>query len=57
MKNEAYWVGYDPPALPEADRLKQVVAAARQLSPREVLRISIEAGIHNEDGTLTKRYR
>jgi hypothetical protein len=51
------WSGFKPPALPEADKLKRAVEVARQMTPHEVLQISIIAGIHNADGTLTKNYR
>jgi hypothetical protein len=53
----ARWAGFQPPPLPEAARLKQAVETARKLTPREVLRVSISAGIHNTDGTLTRKYR
>jgi hypothetical protein len=51
------WAGFHPPQLAEADKLKAAVEAARQLSPRQVLQVSIDAGIHNPDGTLSNKYR
>ena len=50
------WAGFRPPELPEADKLRAAVEAARKLTPREVLQISVNAGIHNADGTLTRKY-
>jgi hypothetical protein len=52
-----FWATFKPPPLREAAALKAAVDAARRLSPAEVLRISIDAGIHNPDGTLTEKYR
>ena len=51
------WAGFQPPPLPEADKLRSAVEAARRLTPRQVLQVSINAGIHNADGTLTSKYR
>jgi hypothetical protein len=51
------WAGFQPPALPEADKLKQAVESARKMTPSQVLQVSISAGIHNADGTLTQKYR
>jgi hypothetical protein len=51
------WTNFQPPALPEAAKLKRAVESARRLTPREVLQVSISAGIHNADGTLTQKYR
>lgn len=51
------WAGFQPPPLPEADKLRSAVEAARKLTPREVMQVSIKAGIHNPDGTLTSKYR
>ena len=51
------WAGFQPPPLPEADKLRSAVEAARKLTPREVMKVSINAGIHNADGTLTSKYR
>jgi hypothetical protein len=51
------WSEFQPPPLPEADKLRSAVEAARKLTPREVLQVSIKAGIHNADGTLTEKYR
>ena len=51
------WVDFQPPKLPEAEKLREAVKAARKLTPREVLKVSIAAGIHNTDGTLTPKYR
>ncbi len=39
------------------EKLKRAVEEARKLTPKEVLAISIRAGIHNEDGSLTEMYR
>ena len=50
------WISFQPPELPEADKLRAAVEAARKLTPREVLQISVDAGIHNADGTLTRKY-
>jgi hypothetical protein len=41
----------------EVDRLTTLVRDAAKLTPAEVLAISVRAGIHNPDGTLTDRYR
>lgn len=54
---DSYWADFRPPPLPEAEKLRAAVEAARKLTPREVLKISIAAGIHNADGTLTSKYR
>ena len=51
------WADFQPPRLPEAEKLREAVKAARKLTPRAVLKISIAAGIHNTDGTLTSKYR
>lgn len=51
------WRDFEPPALPEADKLRAAIARARSLTPKEVLAISVRAGIHNEDGSLTEKYR
>lgn len=51
------WAEFQPPPLPEADKLRSAVEAARKLTPREVLQVSINAGIHNANGTLTSKYR
>jgi len=51
------WVGFQPPPLPEANKLRSAVEAARKLTPHEVLQVSIDAGIHHENGTLTNKYR
>ncbi|HYQ41001.1 MAG TPA: hypothetical protein VER11_03515 [Polyangiaceae bacterium] len=51
------WADFKPPQLAEADKLRAAVEAARKLTPREVLQVSIDAGIHNADGTLTSKYR
>jgi hypothetical protein len=51
------WAGFQPPKLPEADKLKVAVETARKLTPTQVLQVSINAGIHNADGTLTAKYR
>lgn len=51
------WAAFQPPRLAEASKLKLAVEAARKLTPRQVLQVSINAGIHNADGTLTPKYR
>ena len=61
-KNEATkpasrWAAFQPPQLPEAAKLQAAIRSARKLTPRQVLQVSISAGIHNEDGTLTAKYR
>lgn len=48
---------FQPPKLPEAKKLQAAIKSARKLTPRQVLRVSIEAGIHNADGTLTAKYK
>ncbi len=40
----------------ERSRLRAAVTAARELTPQQVLQISIDAGIHNADGSLTEKY-
>lgn len=53
----AAWKGFEPPALPEADKVRAAVERARSMTPKEVLAVSVRAGIHNPDGTLTEKYR
>lgn len=57
MDAKARWAGYQPPSLPEAEKLRDAVEVARKLTPQQVIEISIAAGIHNADGTLTSKYR
>jgi hypothetical protein len=33
-----------------------ILKAAKKLTPEEVFALSVQAGIHNPDGTLTKKY-
>lgn len=41
----------------ESYNFAEAVNAAQQLTPQQVLDISINAGIHNPDGTLTEKYQ
>jgi len=41
---------------PTAEWRERLVAAAKKLTPQEVMGISVRAGIHNPDGTLTEKY-
>jgi hypothetical protein len=34
----------------------EIVELARRLTPDEVFALSVKAGIHNPDGTLTERF-
>jgi len=46
------WAGYRPPPLPGSAAIRSAIEKARQLTPAEVLEISVAAGIHNRDGSL-----
>ncbi len=50
------WKGFAPPPRPEAERLRRASEAAMALTPEQVLEASVKAGIHNPDGTLTRKY-
>jgi hypothetical protein len=56
-KPAARWATFEPPKLPEANKLKAAVERARKMTPKQVLQVSVSAGIHNADGSLTEKYR
>lgn len=47
---------YVPPPLPNQEKLDDVVKEIKNMTPEEVFNSSVECGIHNPDGTLTKEY-
>lgn len=51
------WVTFQPPQLPEADRLAAAVQHLLRMTPEQVFQSSVHAGVHNSDGTLNEHYR
>jgi hypothetical protein len=51
-----YWATFQPPPLPEAAAHEAARRRLVAMTPREIFMASVASGIHNLDGTLTKRY-
>ena len=44
------------PAIPHENELREIIAEIQAMTPEELLEASVEAGIHNPDGSLTQAY-
>ena len=51
------WANFKPPGLPEAEKHADALRKLARMTPDQVFTKSVEAGIHNADGTLTDHYR
>ncbi|MEO8903848.1 MAG: hypothetical protein ABI488_16165 [Polyangiaceae bacterium] len=51
------WAAFQPPRLPEADRLDAAIARLSHMTPEQLFQTSVHAGVHQADGTLTEDYR
>ena len=51
------WAAFQPPRLPEADRIEAAIARLSHMTPEQVFQTSVHAGVHQPDGTLAEEYR
>ena len=51
------WAAFQPPRLPEADRLDAAIARLSRMTPEQVFQTSVHAGVHRADGALADEYR
>jgi hypothetical protein len=53
----ARWAGAELQQTPEQRRFEKALASVRSMTPQQVFQASVDAGVHNVDGTLTEHYR
>ena len=51
------WAAFQPPRLPEADRIEAAIERLSHMTPEQVFQTSVHAGVHQADGTLSEAYR
>ena len=55
--SKEYWSKWVPPPHPTAESHKVAMKRLRNMTPEELLQTSVDAGVHNPDGTLTDKYK
>jgi len=53
---EARWAGFQPPPPPHAAKHSATLQRVQRMTPDEVFRSSVDAGIHRHAGDLTDGY-
>lgn len=54
---ESRWVGAELRRTEEQARFERALSRLRSMTPEQVFQASVDAGVHNADGTLTEHYR
>lgn len=54
---ENRWVGAELRPTEEQARFERALSRLRNMTPEQVFQASVDAGVHNADGTLTEHYR
>lgn len=55
--NTEYWKTFEPPPSPHQPAFDAALLKLKSMTPQEVFQSSVDAGVHNPDGTLTEHYR
>jgi len=54
---ENLWVGAELRQTEEQARFERALSRLRSMTAEQVFQTSVDAGVHNADGTLTEHYR